>query len=135
MNIIETRNLTKYFGKFCANKDISLEIKQGEIRAIIGENGAGKSTLMNMLYGILPPTSGEILVRGKPVKMASPKDAIALGLGMVHQHFKLVHSLTVYENVLIGSELTRFGIIDRNLERQKVKELIEKYSLNLNADD
>ena len=135
MNIIETRNLTKYFGKFCANRDINLEIKQGEIRAIIGENGAGKSTLMNMLYGILQPTSGEILVRGEPVKMASPKEAIALGLGMVHQHFKLVPSLTVYENVLIGAELTRFGIIDRNLERRRVKELIEKYSLNLDADD
>lgn len=135
MNVIETRNLTKYFGKFCANHDISLEIKQGEIRAIIGENGAGKTTLMNMLYGILQPSSGDVLIRGETVKMSSPKDAIAHGLGMVHQHFKLVPSLTVFENVLIGTEITRFGIIDGKQECQRVAELIEKYNLHLSADD
>lgn len=135
MNIIETRDLTKYFGKFCANREISLTIKQGEIRAIIGENGAGKSTLLNMLYGILQPTSGEIYIREKLVKISSPKDAIKLGLGMVHQHFKLVPSLTVYENVLIGAEITHLGVIDKKLERKKVTELIEKYNLSLDADD
>lgn len=87
--IIETRNLTKKFGDFTANRNISLEIEEGEIRAIIGENGAGKSTLMNMLYGILQPTSGQLLYRGREVSMKSPKDAIELGIGMVHQHFKL----------------------------------------------
>lgn len=135
MNIIETRDITKYFGKFCANKEINLTIKQGEIRALIGENGAGKSTLLNMLYGILQPTSGEIYIREKLVNISSPKDAIKLGLGMVHQHFKLVPSLTVYENVLIGAEITRLGVIDKKLERKKVTELIEKYNLNLDADD
>ena len=84
--IIETRNLTKKFGDFTANRNISLEIEEGEIRAIIGENGAGKSTLMNMLYGILQPTSGQLLYRGREVSMKSPKDAIELGIGMVHQH-------------------------------------------------
>ena len=86
--IIETKNLTKKFGNFTANDHIDLAVKEGEIRAIIGENGAGKSTLMNMLYGILQPTEGEILFRGKKVAIASPRDAIELGIGMVHQHFK-----------------------------------------------
>lgn len=135
MNIIETRNLTKMFGKFCANDGIDLTIRQGEIRAIIGENGAGKTTLMNMLYGILPPSSGEILIKEQKVSMSSPKDAIALGLGMVHQHFKLAPSLTVYENVLIGTEKTRFGIIDRKQERDLVRQLIEKYGMNVDVDD
>ncbi len=135
MNIIETKHLTKYFGKFCANDDINLEIEEGEIRAIIGENGAGKTTLMNMLYGILKPSSGEILLKGKPVNMNSPKDAIDRGLGMVHQHFKLVPSLTVYENILIGSELTKFGIIDAKEEKKRVAEIIEKYKFNLNPEE
>lgn len=133
--IIETRNLTKVFGKFCANDGINLTIQQGEIRAIIGENGAGKSTLMNMLYGILQPTEGEILIHGQKVTLSSPKDAIAHGLGMVHQHFKLVPSLTVYENILIGTEQTRFGVIDRKKERDLVQKLIEKYGMDLNADE
>ena len=135
MNIIETKDLTKYFGKFCANNCINLEIKQGEIRAIIGENGAGKTTLMNMLYGILQPSSGEIHVKGKKVSMNSPKDAIALGLGMVHQHFKLVPSLTVYENIMIGSEITRMGLIDVKEEKKRVSELIEKYKFDLNPEE
>lgn len=135
MNIIETKNLTKYFGKFCANSGIDLHIQEGEIRAIIGENGAGKTTLMNMLYGILQPTSGEILIRGEAVKLTSPKDAIAHGLGMVHQHFKLVPSLTVYENIMIGTEITKFGIIDGKEERARVDELIKRYDLNLSADE
>lgn len=86
-NIIEVRDLTKKYGDFTANDKINFTIREGEIHAIIGENGAGKTTLMNMLYGILQPSSGEILFRGKPVKFNSPKDAIAQGVGMVHQHF------------------------------------------------
>ena len=93
--IIETKNLTKKFGNFTANDHIDLAVKEGEIRAIIGENGAGKSTLMNMLYGILQPTEGEILFRGKKVAIASPRDAIELGIGMVHQHFKLVECFSL----------------------------------------
>lgn len=135
MNIIETHKITKMFGKFCANNAIDLAIRQGEIRAIIGENGAGKTTLMNMLYGILQPSSGEILIKEKKVTLSSPKDAIALGLGMVHQHFKLVPSLTVFENILIGVEKTKFGIIDIKRERELVQRLIEKYGMNLDADD
>lgn len=143
--IIETKNLTKKFGDFTANKGISLQIEQGEVRAIIGENGAGKTTLMNMLYGILQPTEGHICFEEKPVEMNSPKDAIALGIGMVHQHFKLSPSLSVYENVILGVEMTKelklgsmawkTPLIDNKKERQAIDELIKKYNFNLNPDE
>ena len=143
--IIETKDLTKKFGEFTANQAISLEVEKGEIRAIIGENGAGKSTLMNMLYGVFPPTSGQILFSGEPVEFHSPKDAIAKGIGMVHQHFKLVSSLTVYENIMLGAEINkqysigkyRFGgmLVDNRLEREKIRELIERFHFQLNPDD
>ena len=92
---------------FWALKDINFSIHEGERIGILGLNGAGKSTMMNMLYGLLQPTSGKILIRGKEVTMNSPIDAIANGIGMVHQHFKLVPSLTVYENILLGAEIKR----------------------------
>ena len=143
--IIETRNLTRKFGNFIANDDINLSIEEGEIRAIIGENGAGKTTLMNMLYGILPPTSGQILLRGKPVKLESPRDAIENGIGMVHQHFKLSPSLTVYENIVLGAETRkthRIGnhtfkglLIDNKKEKQAVQDLIDQFNFNLNIND
>ncbi|PKK94408.1 MAG: ABC transporter ATP-binding protein, partial [Tenericutes bacterium HGW-Tenericutes-5] len=101
MEIIKTVDLTKKFGSFTANKNINISVLEGEIKAIVGENGAGKSTLMNMLYGLLKPTSGEIYLRGRLIHFNSPDDAILNGIGMVHQHFKLVPSLTVYENVLL----------------------------------
>ena len=144
-NIIETVGLTKKFGDFTANDGISLQIQEGEIRAIIGENGAGKSTLMNMLYGILQPTSGQILFRGKAVELKSPKDAIELGIGMVHQHFKLSPSLTVYENIVLGAETrcshTVLGkkiggvLVDSRKEKEEIQELIERFDFNLNIMD
>ncbi len=143
--IIKAEKLTKKFGDFTANDSIDFEVQKGEIRAIIGENGAGKTTLMNMLYGLLQPTSGQIYFEGAPVKLNSPKDAITNGIGMVHQHFKLSPSLTVYENILLGLEIKkklRIGkktidlpIIDNALERKKVDELIKKYNFNLNPND
>lgn len=145
MNIIETRNLTKKFGDFTANSNIDFAVEQGEIRAVIGENGAGKTTLMNMLYGILPPTSGEIYINGAPVRLSSPKDAIACGIGMVHQHFKLVPSLTVFENIMLGVEIRKEhklgkwsfqGVaIDVREERRRIRELISRLNFNLNVDD
>ncbi|MEG0913976.1 MAG: ABC transporter ATP-binding protein [Oscillospiraceae bacterium] len=135
MNIVETKNLTKLFAKFIANKDINISIEKGEIRAIIGENGAGKTTLMNMLYGMIQPTSGEIYINGKQVKISSPKVAIEHGLGMVHQHFKLVPSLTIYENILLGTEVTRFAIVDTKKEKKLIQDLVDKYKFNLNIED
>lgn len=129
--IIETQNLTKKFGDFIANNDINLQVEKQEIKCIVGENGAGKSTLMNMLYGVLKPTSGKILLNGEELVMNSPTDAIRHGIGMVHQHFKLVPSLSVYENILLGSEITRRGLIDRRQEIEKVKQLIEEYHFQI----
>ncbi len=94
------RHITKQFGTFKANDDISLELKQGEILALLGENGAGKSTLMGMLSGLLAPSAGEIIVNGQVVKMQSPRDAKNLGIGMVHQHFMLIPAFSVLENII-----------------------------------
>ena len=103
---LELRNITKRFPLVLANDNINLKVKWGSIHALVGENGAGKSTLMKILYGMQPPTSGEILVDGEPVNLNNPKDAIARGIGMVHQHFMLVEPLTVTENVILGMEPT-----------------------------
>ena len=102
--VIEMRNIVKKFGDFVANDGINLTVHKGEIHAILGENGAGKSTLMNQLYGLLKPTSGEILVNSKPIEMNTPRDAIDAGIGMVHQHFMLVQPFTVTENIVLGDE-------------------------------
>ena len=99
---IELRHITKRFGKVVANDDISLEIRRGEILSLLGENGSGKTTLMNMLSGIYFPDEGEILVNGVPTTIASPKDAFACGIGMIHQHFKLVDVFTAAENIVLG---------------------------------
>lgn len=142
MEIIKTINLTKKFGDFTANSNITFSVQEKEIKCIVGENGAGKSTLMNMLYGVFKPTSGHIFIHGKEVTFSSPTDAISHGIGMVHQHFKLVSSLTVYENILLGTEIhhkTKKGIktpfIDNKKEIQVVKDLIETYHFSLNPLD
>jgi simple sugar transport system ATP-binding protein len=110
---VELIGITKRFGNFTANSAVSMDLRRGEIHALVGENGAGKTTLMNVLFGMLPADEGRIRVDGQDVQIASPQDAIALGLGMVHQHFKLVPSLTVAENVFLGMEPVRNGLIDR----------------------
>ena len=138
MSIIKTIDLTKKFGNFTANDHINISVEKQEIKCIVGENGAGKSTLMNMLYGLLRPTSGKILLHDKEVAINSPVDAIALGLGMVHQHFKLVPSLTVYENILLGTEIkhsSKSPFIDKKKEIEEVTKLIEKYKFELNPTD
>ncbi|MDD3338254.1 MAG: ABC transporter ATP-binding protein [Lachnospiraceae bacterium] len=136
MNMIQTIDLTKRFGDFTANDHISLVVKEQEIKCIVGENGAGKSTLMNMLYGLLEPTEGKILIREKEVNLKSPTDAIANGIGMVHQHFMLVPSLTVFENILLGAEIKKHKcLIDEKTEIAKVQELIAQYHFELNPMD
>ena len=140
-SMIQTVDLTKKFNDFVANDHINLDVKEQEIKCIVGENGAGKSTMMNMLYGLLQPTSGKILIRGKEVTLNSPVDAIANGIGMVHQHFKLVPSLTVYENILLGAEITqkkggmKTPFIDQKEEIKRVEKLIQENHLELNATD
>ena len=128
-NVIDMREITKIFGQFVANDKINLHLRRGEIHALLGENGAGKSTLMNMLAGLLEPTSGEIAVNGQVVKLDSPSKAASLGIGMVHQHFMLVEAFTVAENIILGSEITKNGVLDIKKAIQEIKELSEKYGL------
>ncbi|MBZ2123169.1 ABC transporter ATP-binding protein [Streptococcus gordonii] len=128
-NVIEMREITKIFGQFVANDKINLHLRRGEIHALLGENGAGKSTLMNMLAGLLEPTSGEIAVNGQVVKLDSPSKAASLGIGMVHQHFMLVEAFTVAENIILGSEITKNVVLDIKKAIQEIKELSEKYGL------
>ena len=132
---LEIRGLTRRFGTFTANDKIDLTVEPGQIHCLLGENGAGKSTLMNMLYGLLEPTEGEILVDDQPVQFASPSDAIEAGIGMVHQHFMLVPVFTVAENVMLGREHTRAGgVLNRPHAAQMVRELSERYNLAVTPD-
>ena len=132
---LEIKGLTKRFGSFTANDHIDLTIEPGEIHCLLGENGAGKSTLMNMLYGLLDPTEGEILVDGEPVSFASPGDAIAAGIGMVHQHFMLVPVFTVAENVMLGREQTRgLGVLNRKAASGLVRDLSDRFNLAVDPD-
>ncbi|HHG7571534.1 TPA: ABC transporter ATP-binding protein [Streptococcus pneumoniae] len=128
-NVIEMRDITKVFGGFVANDKINLHLRKGEIHALLGENGAGKSTLMNMLAGLLEPTSGEIAVNGQVVNLDSPSKAASLGIGMVHQHFMLVEAFTVTENIILGSELTKNGVLDIAGASKEIKALSERYGL------
>ena len=122
-NVIQMINVTKKFGDFVANDKINLELKKGEIHALLGENGAGKSTLMNMLSGLLEPTEGEIHVNGKLEQIDSPTKASQLGIGMVHQHFMLIDAFTVTENIMLGSEVTKGLSLDLKTARNKIVEL------------
>ncbi len=127
--VIEMKGITKEFGTFKANDNINLQLKKGEIHALLGENGAGKSTLMNILSGLLEPTSGKILMNGKEVTINSPGVANKLGIGMVHQHFMLVKKFTVTENIILGSEPNTAGVLDKKTAKQAIKDLSEKYGL------
>ncbi|MBF0776163.1 heme ABC transporter ATP-binding protein [Streptococcus azizii] len=129
--VIEMREITKIFGDFVANDHINLNVRRGEIHALLGENGAGKSTLMNMLAGLLEPTSGEIAINGQVVTIDSPSKAAHLGIGMVHQHFMLVDAFTVAENIILGSETTKAGVIDIKQAIKDIKELSAKYGLEM----
>ena len=132
---LELRGITKRFGALVANDHIDLVVQPGEIHSLLGENGAGKSTLMNVLYGLLQPDEGEILVNGEPVQIRGPADAIKVGIGMVHQHFMLVPVFTVAENIMLGREQTRGGgVLDRRKASKLVRELSERYGLAVDPD-
>ncbi|SFD92889.1 ABC transporter ATP-binding protein [Blastococcus tunisiensis] len=132
---VELRGITKRFPGVVANRDIELRVRRGEVHAIVGENGAGKSTLMKTLYGMHRPDEGKILLDGREVHFKSPADAIEAGIGMVHQHFMLADNFTVLENVVLGSEPTKGVRLDRAEARRRIREISERYSLDLDPDE
>ena len=133
--IIEMCNITKKFPGIIANDNITLQLKKGEIHALLGENGAGKSTLMSVLFGMYQPEEGIIKKNGTEVKIHNPNDANKLGIGMVHQHFKLVQNFSVLENIVLGVETTKTGLLKTNKAREKVMQLSEKYGLKVEPDE
>jgi simple sugar transport system ATP-binding protein len=131
---LELRGVSKSFGNLIANDQINLKVGKGEIHAILGENGAGKSTLMNIVYGLLQPDSGEILVDDQTVKIYEPSDAIKHGIGMVHQHFMLIPVFTVAENIALGREKSKFGIMSLAEIKTKIKKLSDEFKFDINPD-
>lgn len=125
---IELRNITKTFGSIVANKDVSMTVNRGEILSVLGENGSGKTTLMNMISGIYFPDSGEILIDGKEVVIRSPKDAFAYGIGMIHQHFKLINVFTAAENIILGLNDEKF---DPKKSIEKIRAISEAYGFEI----
>ncbi|HXY73289.1 MAG TPA: ATP-binding cassette domain-containing protein, partial [Actinomycetota bacterium] len=133
--LLELNGITKHFGDLVANDHIDLTLEEGEIHALLGENGAGKTTLMNVLYGLLQPDEGEIRIRDETVHLTDPREAIAAGIGMVHQNFMLIPVFTVAENVVLGFEPTRaFGIIDHKKARAFIRDLSDRYGLLVDPD-
>lgn len=135
MNVVRMENITKKFPGMIANQNINFNLKKQEVHVLLGENGAGKTTLMNILYGIYTQDQGEIYINENRVKIKNPKDAIKYGIGMVHQHFMLVHNFTVTENIVLGSEPTKMGVFfNKNKARENVKKIIDKYEFNIDPD-
>ncbi len=133
-NIIEMLHITKEFPGIIANDDVTLQLRRGEIHALLGENGAGKSTLMSVLFGLYQPEKGIIKKNGAEVKIHDPNDATALGIGMVHQHFKLIEVFTVLDNIILGAETTKLGFLSKKEARKKVEALSERYGLKVDLD-
>lgn len=132
--IIEMRDIRKEFPGIVANDNVTLQVKKGEIHALLGENGAGKSTLMNVLFGMYQPEAGQIYLKGREIKINSPREANNLGIGMVHQHFMLVHNFTVLQNIVLGVEPTQRGFLHLDDARKRVVELSDKYGLKVEPD-
>ena len=132
MNAVEMIDIVKEYPGVLANDHVSLTVREGEIHGLVGENGAGKSTIMNQLYGMQRPTSGTIRVYGKEVQIHSPREAIALGIGMVHQHFML--ALSVLQNIILGNQPKKGPFIDRKTARRQVQEILDRYAFQLDLD-
>ena len=132
--ILRMEHITKRFGDVYANRDINLEVRQGEVHTLLGENGAGKSTLMNVLFGLYQPTEGDIYLHGKKVRIDSPAQAVRLGIGMVHQHFMLVEAMTVFENIILGDRNTKGVFINKEARKKEILELSERYGLDVELD-
>ncbi|HYN87707.1 MAG TPA: ATP-binding cassette domain-containing protein, partial [Ardenticatenaceae bacterium] len=131
MSAVDMLGITKYFSssQVLANDDVNLVVEEGEVHALVGENGAGKTTLMNILFGLIQPDEGIIRVHGAEARITHPDDAIRLGIGMVHQHFKLVPSFTVAQNIMLGIEPERFGFLRQRDENEQVRRLADEFGL------
>lgn len=132
--LLRMEHISKRFGDFYANHDVSLSVNRGEVHTLLGENGAGKSTLMNILIGLYQPTEGKIFLNGKEVRIESPSQAVALGIGMVHQHFMLVEAMTVFENIILGDRHASGIFVDREARRGEILKLSEQYGLDVELD-
>ena len=128
---LQMQDITKQFPGVLANDKVNFEVEKGEVHALLGENGAGKSTLMNILYGLYQPTSGSIFYKGQKVEITSPKAAIDLGIGMVHQHFMLIPALSVVENVILGMKPERGSVLDLESAAKKIVDLGKKYNMDI----
>ena len=124
--LLRMEHVSKCFGTFFANKDVNLCVQEGEVHTLLGENGAGKSTLMNVLVGLYQPTGGKIFYRGKEAKIASPRAAVEMGIGMVHQHFMLIDAMTGFENIVLGTK-GKSALLDRAGDEAKIREIAERY--------
>src|ERR1700753_1536028 len=131
---LELKGITKRYASVVANDRVDFDVFPGEVHALLGENGAGKSTLMSVLYGLYKPDAGEILIDGEPVDITSPLAAIDLGIGVFHQHFMLLGVMPVAENIVLGQEPSRHGVLDRTAARARVRELSDRYGLNVDPD-
>ncbi|WP_409967558.1 ABC transporter ATP-binding protein [Bengtsoniella intestinalis] len=132
--LLRMEHITKRFGPVYANRDINLDIRAGEVHTLLGENGAGKSTLMNVLFGLYQPTEGQIFLRDKAVRIAAPDQAVALGIGMVHQHFMLVEAMTVFENIILGDKNTKGIFIKKAVRKEEIMALSARYGLEVELD-
>jgi general nucleoside transport system ATP-binding protein len=132
--VLEAKGITKQFPGVLANDNVNFDLRKGEIHALLGENGAGKSTLMNLIYGLHRPDKGEVIVNGKSAAIHSPNDSIALGIGMVHQHFMLIPVFTVAENVMLGDETVKRGSLDRKTVAAKITEISQQYGLDVDPN-
>lgn len=132
--ILRMEHITKRFGDMYANRDISFDVRKGEVHTLLGENGAGKSTLMNVLFGLYQPTEGSIYIHGKKVRIYSPAQAVKQGIGMVHQHFMLVEAMTVLENIILGDRNTKGIFIDKDARRREIQKLADQYGLEVELD-
>src|SRR6184192_2923554 len=133
--VLELRSVTKRFPGVLANDAVDFDLRKGEVHALLGENGAGKSTLMNIVYGLYKPDDGQVLIRGEPIALGSPREAIQHGIGMVHQHFMLIPVMTVAENIVLATEPTHAGVLlDSDAARKRVRELSDRYGLAVDTD-
>ena len=133
--LLRMENISKRFGSFYANRDVSFDVQEGEGHTLLGENGAGKSTLMNVLVGLYQPTEGKIFIRGEEVSISSPRVAVEHGIGMVHQHFMLIEDMTGLENIILGDKRHSSPLLQEADDRKAIEELMDRYGLEIDLDE